>query len=202
MSKRASILLAGLLIAALPALAGEAAGGVTWDALDEDVRTLLAGQEERWASLTPERQHAMAEGAKRWLAMDGIGRAQANERWQTWRSLTPAQRERLRKGWARFRELTPEQQDALRGAYRRFRSMPPEQRDNLRERWEQMSPEERRRAIQRRQGARPGSIDKRPCPHRSSARTTGSLPGYAAGWPPGSAGDPTACASPTWSSRS
>ena len=29
---------------------------------------------------------------------------------------------------------------------------------------EQMSPEERRRAIQRRQGPKPGTVDKRPCP--------------------------------------
>ena len=76
----------------------------------------------------------------------------------------PEQRDRLRKGWAKFRELTPEQQDALRDAYRRFQSLPPEQRNRLRERWQQMSPEERRRAINRRQGAKPDTFDKRPCP--------------------------------------
>jgi len=52
----------------------------------------------------------------------------------------------------------------LRGAYRRFQSLPPEQRNQLRERWERMSPEERRRAINRRQGPKPGTVDKRPCP--------------------------------------
>jgi len=52
----------------------------------------------------------------------------------------------------------------VRGAYQRFQSLPPEQRNDLRERRERMSPEARRRAISRRQGPKPGSIDKRPCP--------------------------------------
>ena len=83
MNKRASILLAGILCMAAPAVADEAAAGVAWDVLDREAQALLAGQQERWATLPPERQRAMAEGAQRWLAMDGIGRAQANERWQT-----------------------------------------------------------------------------------------------------------------------
>ena len=76
----------------------------------------------------------------------------------------PAGGARGRERWKRFRELTPEQQAAVREAYREFLELPPERRDALRNRWEQMSPEERRRAIQRRQGPKPGTIDKRPCP--------------------------------------
>jgi len=83
MNKRATILLAGILAMAAPAFAGETAG-IAWEALEPGTRALLAGQEERWATLPPERQRAMADGAERWLSMDGIGRAQANERWQTW----------------------------------------------------------------------------------------------------------------------
>jgi hypothetical protein len=51
-----------------------------------------------------------------------------------------------------------------REAYRKFLELPPERRDALHNRWEQMSPAERRRAIQRRQGPKPDTIDKRPCP--------------------------------------
>jgi hypothetical protein len=163
MSKRASILPALVLALAMPAFAGEPEGGVAWDSLDGETRS-LAGQEAGWDELPPERQRAMADGAKRWLAMDGIGRAQAHERWQTWRSLDPDQRDRLRRGWKRFRELSPDQQDALRQAYRRFMELPADRRDSLREKWERMSPEERRRAITRRQGSKPGTVDKRPCP--------------------------------------
>lgn len=142
----------------------EAVAGVAWDALGAPTQAMLAGQAESWHTLPPARQRAMADGAQRWLAMDGIGRAQANERWQTWRSLTPEQRDRVRNAWARFRELTPEQQQAVRDAFMRFQELSPEQRDRVTERWERMSPEERRRAITRRQGSKPGSEDKTPCP--------------------------------------
>jgi hypothetical protein len=137
---------------------------VAWETLDAPTQQLLAGQAERWATLPPGRQHALADGAQRWLALDGIGRAQANDRWQSWRSLTPGQRERVREAWLRFRELTPEQQQAVRTVFLRFQELPQEQRDRLLERWERMSPEERRRAMNRRQGPKPGTEDKRPCP--------------------------------------
>ena len=141
-------------------------GAVAWDTLDAPTQLALAGQAERWAALPPERQHALADGAQRWLALDGIGRAQANDRWQTWRSLTHGQRERVHKAWARFRELTPEQQQAVRTAFMRFKELPQAERDWLTERWEQMTPDERERAIQRRQGPgpQPGAMDNRPCP--------------------------------------
>jgi hypothetical protein len=73
-------------------------------------------------------------------------------------------REREQERWARFRQLTPTQQDALREAYRRHLKLPPPQRDAMRDRWEDMSAEELRRAIHRRQGPKPGTLDKRPCP--------------------------------------
>ena len=142
----------------------QAVAGVAWDALDAPTQAMLAGLTESWHTLPPARQRALADGAERWLAMDGIGRAQANERWQTWRSLTPEQRDRVRDAWARFRELTPEQQQAVRDAFMHFQELSPEQRDRLTERWERMSPEERRRALTRRQGSKPGAEDKRPCP--------------------------------------
>jgi hypothetical protein len=140
--------------------------GLAWDTLDAAKQQLLAGQADGWSTLPPGRQHALAEGAQRWLVMDGIGRAQANDRWQTWRSLTPGQRERVHKAWSRFRQLTPEQQRAVRTAFMRFKEEPHEERDWLTDRWQQMTPDERDRAMQRRQapGPQPGATDNRPCP--------------------------------------
>ena len=137
---------------------------VRWDALDAPTQALLAGQSEPWSTLPAGRQRAMADGAQRWLALDGIGRAQANDRWQTWRSLSPEERDRMREAWAEFQALTPEQQQAVRTAFLRFSDLPEEQRNSLLERLQRMSPEERRRALSRRQGPKPGSEDKRPCP--------------------------------------
>lgn len=111
-----------------------------------------------------ERERFIAEGTARWQAMGETDRAAANARFNTWRQLPPADREKVRDRWRRFRELTPAQQAAAREAYREFLELPPERRQAISDRWQQMSPEEQRRAIQRRQGSKPGTIDKRPCP--------------------------------------
>ncbi len=135
-----------------------------WDRLDPPSQALLAGYADRWAQLEPARQRVLADGALRWLSLDGIGRAQANERWQTWRSLTPEQRERVQDAWARFQALTSAQQQAVRTAYLQYEELPAEERYGLLERLQDMSPEELRRKMNRRQGPKPGSEDKRPCP--------------------------------------
>ena len=82
MNKLACILMAWLLLGALPVLAAERAEtGVAWESLDESTQDLLAGQKERWNSLPPERQRAMADGAERWLSMNDSDRVLARERW-------------------------------------------------------------------------------------------------------------------------
>ena len=137
---------------------------VGWNSLDAATQELLAGQEPQWNSLPAERQRMLAAGAARSLAMSDTERAAARARYETWREMPAQDREWLRERWKRLRELTPEQQEALRDAYRRFLELPPERREAMLKRWEAMSPEERRRAIQRRQGPKPGSVDRRPCP--------------------------------------
>jgi len=106
----------------------------------------------------------MAEGVELWQSMNDTDRAAARARFNTWRQLPPDERAIVRDRWKRFRELTPEQQVAVREAYREFLELPPERRDVMSERWRNMSAEEQRRALQRRQGSRPGTVDKRPCP--------------------------------------
>jgi len=123
-----------------------------------------AGEEDRSDTLPPERERFIADGTGRWQSMSATDRAAARARFNTWQQLPAGDRERLRKRWKRFRELTLEQQAAVREAYREFLELPPERRQELSDRWQQMSAEEQRRAIQRRQGPKPGTIDKRPCP--------------------------------------
>lgn len=137
---------------------------VAWDSLDTATQSLLAAQRDGWDTLPAARQRSIADGAARLIAMSGTDRAAAQARYRTWRQLPTEDRQRLRESWKRFRELTPEQQQALRDEYRRFLELPPERREAMIDRWQQMSPEERRRAIQRRQGPKPGSVDRRPCP--------------------------------------
>lgn len=124
----------------------------------------LPAQVNRPDGVPPDRERFIADGIALWQAMGETDRAAAHARFNTWRQLPPADREKSRERWKRFRELTLAQQAAVRDAYREFLELPPERRAALSDRWQQMSPEERRRAIQRRQGSKPGTIDKRPCP--------------------------------------
>ena len=124
----------------------------------------LPAQVNRPDGVPPERERYIADGTGRWQAMGETDRAAAHARFNTWRQLPPADREKSRERWKRFRELTLAQQAAVREAYREFLELPPERRAALADRWQQMSPEEQRRAIQRRQGSKPGTVDKRPCP--------------------------------------
>jgi hypothetical protein len=127
-------------------------------------RESLPVQSDRPEDVPPDRERFIADGTVRWQAMGETDRAAAHARFNAWRQLPPADREKVRERWKRFRELTLAQQAAVREAYREFLELPPERRAALADRWQQMSPEEQRRAIQRRQGAKPGVIDKRPCP--------------------------------------
>ncbi len=55
------------------------------------------------------------------------------------------QRQRIEDRRRRFEALPPNQQQRLIQARERFLQLPPEDRERLRQRWQQMSPEERRR---------------------------------------------------------
>lgn len=59
--------------------------------------------------------------------------------------LQPADRKQLEERKRRFRELPPQEQRRLLEARERFQHLPPEERARLREKWRQLSPEERRR---------------------------------------------------------
>jgi hypothetical protein len=137
---------------------------VPWDSLDPAAQEVLAAEKHRWDAVSRARQRNLADGARAYLAMSETDRAAAGARFNTWLESPPEVREQERKRWTRYRQLTPAQQDALREAYRQYLELPPPRRDAMRDRWQDMSAEELRRAIHRRQGPKPGTLDKRPCP--------------------------------------
>lgn len=140
------------------------AQALAWDSLDGPSQALLLREKERWSGLEPERQRMLAAGAGSYVATSDTQRAAAHARFTTWRELPARERKRQQEGWSEFRRLAPAQQEALRDAYRQFLELPSERREASGSRWQDMSPEERRRAIHRRQGPKPGTLDKRPCP--------------------------------------
>jgi Protein of unknown function (DUF3106) len=63
--------------------------------------------------------------------------------------MPPEQRQLLRQRWQQFKAMPPEQQQHVRESFSRFKQMPPERRMELRRQWREMTPEQRRRGVQR-----------------------------------------------------
>ena len=63
--------------------------------------------------------------------------------------LTPEQREQLRLRRDAFQALPKEERDRIYKAREKFQQMPPEKRERLKEKWLNMSPEERKKARKR-----------------------------------------------------
>ncbi|MEH6543838.1 MAG: DUF3106 domain-containing protein [Porticoccaceae bacterium] len=79
----------------------------------------------------------------------GKSRNGKKNRKERWEQLTPERQERIKQRRERFEKLPPEEKKRVKQARERFRKMPAEERKALREKWETLSPEERRQ--QRRQ---------------------------------------------------
>ena len=120
-----------------------------WQSLSQPQQQLLQKYQGQWESLPAERQQALARGSQRWLSMSPEQRSNAQQRFGQWRAMPPEQRQLLRQRWQQFKGLPPEQQQRIRENFQRFRQMPPERRMELRRQWHQMSPEQRRSAVQR-----------------------------------------------------
>ncbi len=62
-----------------------------------------------------------------------------------WKELTPQQRKRIEKRQKQYEALPASEKEKVKKARQKYRELPPERRRELREKWEKMSPEERRK---------------------------------------------------------
>jgi len=63
------------------------------------------------------------------------------------KEMTPEQRKRLKERRKRFDSLPPEEKQRLKDTRKKFKQLPPEERKRLKQKWRDLSPEERDRAI-------------------------------------------------------
>jgi TRAP-type C4-dicarboxylate transport system substrate-binding protein len=108
-----------------------------WDELTDEQRVVLSQFEQNWNDLPAERRLRLSRGAERWALM------------------SPRQRERAEF----FNSLSPEEQARIRQNFKRFKEMKRERREMLRERYEQLTPEQRRELherLDRQRGGRHG----------------------------------------------
>ena len=65
------------------------------------------------------------------------------------KEMSPEQRQRLKERREHFDSLAPEERQRLKETRKRFQQLPPEERQRLRQKWRNLSPEERDKAMQR-----------------------------------------------------
>ena len=93
-----------------------------------------------------------------WESLTGEQQALLAGQEEDWEALPPGRQQAMAEGAERWLSMTPEQRATAQERWRKWRKLSPEQRERLQERWRSMTPEERQRAIQRRQP------DRRPAP--------------------------------------
>ncbi|MGO4551650.1 DUF3106 domain-containing protein [Lysobacter sp. 2RAF19] len=99
----------------------------------------------QWEQLSPaERDVLIAPIRDRWNNADADQRRRMLEHARRWTTMTPEQREAAHKGMRRWDHLSPDQRDQARELFERMRSMPPEERHALKEKWLDMTPEQRK----------------------------------------------------------
>lgn len=128
-------LAAGLVLLALlaPVLAARAGDPPLpqWERLTEAQRALLVAPiRERW-NAEPEARARMLRNAQRW------------------QQLSPEQRRHAHRGMKRWAHLSPGQRERARAIFERIHALPEAERRQWRERWRQMSPEQRRAWLER-----------------------------------------------------
>ena len=87
-----------------------------------------------------DRNHDDDRSGERGRSHQGRRGDASDQRWDN-----AEQHQRIEDRRRRFEALPPNQQQRLIQARERFLQLPPEDRERLRQRWQQMSPEERRR---------------------------------------------------------
>lgn len=120
-----------LAILAGPALAQSGPAQLPeWDQLSSDQReALIATVRDRWNE-APDRRARMLRHAERWQQM------------------SPEERERAHHGMKRWRGMSPERRDEARALYQRMRGMSADEREALRQRWKDMTRDQRREWLQ------------------------------------------------------
>ncbi len=117
-------LLALLACFALPVAADQLSDkAIPWKDLPADAQSALAPMAERWEQLKPKQQQRLLR------KIDSKKFKQATNRWK---------------------QLSPEERKRIKQTRGRFKQLPPEKREALRQRWQNMSEEDRQAAAKAR----------------------------------------------------
>ncbi len=115
-----------------------------WDQLTPAQREeLIAPLRERWNG-NPDERARMLERARRWHAMPPEQRKRAHRGMHRWEHMDPVKRAQMRILFERTRDLPRAQRREAAVLFRVMLPMSPEEREQLKQRWQKMTPEERK----------------------------------------------------------
>ena len=120
-----------------------------WTDLSTEQQNILKPYEAQWAELPIERQRKILKGIDRLTSLDDTERKNAQERFRHWQALSNEKKQQIRERYQLFRALPLAERQKLRLRYQQFRELPTERRRELRRQWKNISPERRRRLLNR-----------------------------------------------------
>ena len=128
------------------------AQGIAWEDLSDAQRHLLAPQAAALESTSTRRARSKSRAAReRWLEMSRRDRAAGARSFSRLAGPDATSNARpIRERYQDFRRLPPDERAQLLDTYRRYRMMPPERRIELRQRFRELTPEQRRVLRERR----------------------------------------------------
>ncbi|MBV1932667.1 MAG: DUF3106 domain-containing protein [Porticoccaceae bacterium] len=98
--------------------------------------------------------------ADSWITAEGKPGQKPHEgkgsKGKAWKELTPKQRKKIEQRHKQYEALPASEKEKVKKARQQYRDLPPKRRRELREKWEKMSPEERRKKSKKIRDKKPG----------------------------------------------
>ncbi|GAB1266175.1 DUF3106 domain-containing protein [Aurantivibrio infirmus] len=133
-----------LFIVAFPVLAQEAEP-IAWDALNKYEQLALKPLQENWSELDPQQQKQFQLAAERMLTRSIKREAFNRERFRRWSTFSHDRREHMRDRYRHYREIDPDRREKMRAARERFENLSEEEKREIQQRWESLPPDQRPR---------------------------------------------------------
>lgn len=124
-------------------------------------------QGQRWSSLTPGQQAALAPLASEWSSISADHKSKWLELVAQWPKLSPNERQRIQERMAQWTTLTPQQRGAARAQYKQAQELAPVDRQARWEAYQALSEDERKEFAARAASASSAPTAKRKQASRS-----------------------------------
>lgn len=108
-----------------------------------------------WDQLTPQQRQALIAPVRARWNDNPDQRARLLRHAERWQQMTPEQRDNARRGAERWEGMSDANREDARVLFQHLRELPEAERNALQERWSAMTPEQRRRWIERHRSSTP-----------------------------------------------